>query len=133
MTKAPVCKLCQKAHWSYEPHGDAQVPEYVRKMAAINSPQGAINTAPAINEERLTSAINPPAVPPVGEEASTHLNHGGAREVGESLRGPLRRVRSGGEVPSRLEAPRRTPNRRSRQDYNAYMREYMRRRREHLS
>ena len=52
MTKAPVCKLCQKAHWSYEPHGKtAEVPGYIKEMAAINRPENAINAPPAINEE----------------------------------------------------------------------------------
>ena len=36
MPKAPVCKLCQKAHWSYEPHGPtAEVPGYVKDMARM--------------------------------------------------------------------------------------------------
>lgn len=33
--KTPQCKLCGKAHWSYEDHdGEPSVPEYVREMAA---------------------------------------------------------------------------------------------------
>lgn len=34
--KVPMCKLCGKAHWSYEDHAgmEPSVPEYVREMAA---------------------------------------------------------------------------------------------------
>jgi len=114
MPKAPVCKLCQKAHWSYEPHGPtAEAPEYVKKMAAINSPQGAINTSPAINEERLTDAINKgvPAINSSPSRAETSSGKVASRKVGERGLSP------------------RTPNRRSRESYNEYMRGYMARRR----
>ena len=107
MPKAPVCKLCQKAHWSYEPHGaTAEVPGYVKKMAAIN-------TAPAINEERLTDAINKgvPAINSSPSRAETSSEKVASRKVGERGLSP------------------RTPNRRSRESYNAYMRGYMARRR----
>lgn len=33
--KPPICKVCQKAHWTYDGHfvSDVQVPEYVKEMA----------------------------------------------------------------------------------------------------
>ena len=71
MAKAPVCKLCQKAHWSYEPHGPtAEAPEYVKEMAAIN-------TAPAIKE----SVTHPPGGECVTKVCNAcnkpHSNRGG--------------------------------------------------------
>jgi hypothetical protein len=37
--KPPICKLCQKAHWTYEPHQlrDVATPDYIKDMA-----QGAV-------------------------------------------------------------------------------------------
>ncbi len=32
--KPPICKLCKKAHWTYEEHDTGEVPEYVQEMAA---------------------------------------------------------------------------------------------------
>ena len=34
--KPPICKVCQKAHWTYDGHfvSEVQVPEYVKEMAA---------------------------------------------------------------------------------------------------
>lgn len=33
--KPPTCKVCQKAHWTYDGHSvsDTEVPEYVKEMA----------------------------------------------------------------------------------------------------
>lgn len=74
-------------------------------------PCPAINR-PTINEERLTGAIN------TVEEATPAINsrpvHSGANSAG-------RMENSGGS----LEASARTPNRRQRADYNAYMKTYM--------
>ena len=80
------------------------------EYAAINSPKVAINTQPAINEERLTDAINAPTSKR-GVEPTSIL--------------PLQVVRESvpdAQAPSLLP---RTPNRRSREAYNAYMRGYM--------
>ncbi len=32
--KVPQCKLCGKAHWTYEEHDTGEVPEYVKEMVA---------------------------------------------------------------------------------------------------
>ncbi len=32
--KPPICKLCKKAHWTYEEHDTGDVPEYVKEMVA---------------------------------------------------------------------------------------------------
>ncbi len=101
MIKAPICYRCsigkEVRHWSTQP-------------------------CPAINtqKERLTGAINTPdsAINRAG------VNRTGAVRVGADM----------GETPSRSQdkeadvpqpSPPRTPNRRSREAYNAYMKTYM--------
>jgi hypothetical protein len=68
-------------------------------------------TACAINEERLTDAIN--------------KDHDPARVVGPVHPSDGEGARRGGDDQGGLAAPR-TPNRRSRESYNTYMKDYMR-------
>jgi hypothetical protein len=117
--KALKCFLCGKRHWSTQPCR-------------------AINTPPAINEERLTDAINgTPAIDVAVDGASSGardtLEHGAPHHMvrgGRTADGrlPMRNLREGGPH-KRAAETFRTPNRRKREDYNAYMRDYMRRRR----
>ena len=91
---------------------------------AINSPKAAINKRSAINEERLTDAINTPrqkpdhkprrdsGVLPVLPPQSVGLEHQDAPSHGARV-GFI----GSGREPS---ASVRTPNRRSREAYNAY-------------
>ena len=81
---------------------------------------GAINTKPAINEERLTDAINV-----VHSSVPTRDSIPEALPAGNSDS----RVNSGRDAGSAGKHVVRTPNRRSREAYNAYMRDYMARRR----
>lgn len=106
--KKPKCKLCQSPHWTYESH-------------AINA---AIN-----KEERLTDAINEtasainspdPPSPPAGDGARPVAGGFGLRSSdGEG-------ARESQFVRPDARALDKTPNRRSREAYNSYMRDYMR-------
>ena len=94
---------------------------------AINSPKVAINTGPAINEERLTDAINT-VVPAIN--GSTESGVGG---LGSNVGAPAARPQATAAVVvgdrARRERHTRseetTTNRRSREAYNTYMRDYM--------
>ena len=99
---APKCRACGKRHYSTQP-------------CAINRSEERLTDA--INED--DSAINTLAPSPIGakDEASRHT-----REL-DAVRG----VRQDSANAEGL--PQRTPNRRKREDYNAYMRGYMTRRR----
>lgn len=105
--KPPTCKLCGKAHWTYEEH-DTSALEEVRKLGA------SVLRNPAINgKERLTDAINAPARE--GDKPPGVL--------------PVQVVRESvpdAQAPPLLLASARTPNRRSRESYNTYMKTYMR-------
>jgi hypothetical protein len=123
--KPPNCKVCKSPHWTYEEHKPTAALEDVRELGA------SVLRNPAINEkERLTDAIN--NTPP--------------RELhGDALRQPeawplvlprnaesRQRVGEHGAFPHRHDGRRdsrhgeRTPNRRARKNYNAYMKTYMR-------
>ena len=97
--KAPKCWTCDGRHWSTQP------------CPANPAPKNASNE-PAINKERLTDAINAVAQEePEGVVSGPDLPRVPRRRAGEpSVAG-------------------RTPNRRSREAYNAYMKTYMARRR----
>ncbi len=107
--KVPICKLCQSPHWTYEPHESTSTLETVRGLGA-----GVLRnsvTKPAINkEERLTDAIN-------SERPMPNNSAPGAETSSKQL--------ASGEVGERGVSPQ-TPNRRSRESYNTYMRGYMR-------
>ena len=97
--KAPKCYRCDGRHWS---------------------------TQPCPNKERLTDAIN--AVAP----AINRVADGGVVRVGVDVgEAPSRSqdketgVRRGVESEPAPPTLSRTPNRRNREDYNAYMRNYM--------
>jgi hypothetical protein len=47
--KPPICKLCRKAHWTYETHDTGEVPAYVEEMAS-----GAMG-----QEKRITTFPDP--------------------------------------------------------------------------
>ena len=91
------------------------------EYAAINSPKVAINTKPAINEERLTDAIN-------GSDINRRVagRSASSRDGDRGMLSAHRPARDepGTSGPSVVVSPV-TPNRRSREAYNAYMRGYM--------
>jgi len=101
MNAGPRCKLCGRRHWVYEAH--------------------AINT----QEERLTHAINAPLSPPTPDQSQ--VLRSGPSEV--SLQGVRDPQLPAVDTPQPSGVGERTPNRRRRQVYNAYMKGYMARRR----
>ena len=126
--KVPICKLCGKAHWTYEEHQLVEeAPAHIREMAV-----GGITEedSPAINKERLTDAINTPSIPPTLIDPEPSGLAVGSTAVDEAAFLDNRRDRGSGETPVRMRAGNsRTPNRRSRESYNSYMKDYMARRR----
>ena len=108
--KPPKC-MCGKAHWTYEEHDTG--PEEVRELGASVLRKSAIN-----GEERLTDAINrldEERDAPTGDKpAGVHPVPVVRKSVPDAQASPL------------LPARPRTPNRRSREVYNAYMKDYMR-------
>jgi hypothetical protein len=113
----PLCDLCCTRHESWQAH-----------QFAINKP--AINK-PATNTERLTDATNGSPGEAVRETGRATATLGVGADTGDVGRGEVvRREPSGMAREDQAgRADDRTPNRRSRESYNAYQREYMRKRR----
>jgi hypothetical protein len=82
----------------------------------------------AINsEERLTNAINTPPRPPYSQGTESPKLAGGSTVTDAPVCLDGRRDAAGGETPVQLRGSSlRTPNRRSRESYNSYMKTYMR-------
>ena len=127
MAKAPKCKTCKVEHW----------PRFGCSDAAINKAWSAINRP----KERLTDAINK-VVPAINVDSVARGGSVGLPSVlaGERRKGAgeevvgiggavdMSEVRSA-DADDKAEvggSSSRTPNRRNRDDYNAYMRDYMR-------
>lgn len=119
--KPPKCSFCSVMEWRHVCGGAIN-------KAAINS---AINKIPAINRREVSVAVRVQA---------EGLANAGVPTTGSAAR--KIRLRPEAQMAVRLAAgaehPRvpgeklpqgRSPNRRLREDYNAYMREYMRKRR----
>lgn len=115
MARAPKCRFCKQVHWG------------LCRPPAINRPK-----------ERLTDAINPSdsAINRVGVNRTGDVRVGS--DLGEETARPqaekasLRRngrARTASSQEASQPSAAKTPNRRKRQDYNAYMKDYMRRRR----
>jgi hypothetical protein len=101
--KAPKCRLCSGLHWNNEPHVFATNTKSATNVATNNATNGE-RVANAGSDARGVPAVRPEAV-----------------GVGQGPPGVV-----GADVP---DGGLRTANRRSRDAYNAYQREYMRKRR----
>lgn len=115
--KAPKCRLCGECHWSHEPHRFA-INTAINKRSAINRP--AINRA--INTDDSAKRNDRPsqrteALPVT--QAAVQADHPQAVPSDSGLC-TAQATTDGGRAD-------RSPNRRARADYNAYMRDYMRR------
>jgi hypothetical protein len=108
----PKCEICTTHHYGWQAHTFAINKAKVRLTDAINT---AINTD-AINREAE------------GEEVGCPLLRG--NEPGGRHADVVRGVDKGSESGVAPGHPGKSANRRSREAYNQYMREYMRKRRE---
>lgn len=148
MAKKPMCKLCKKAHWTYEAHGLVEVPDYVKDLANIGASNQAHLTASnggdnasnrrGGNERDPAEVSNGVVVAGVDGEDSQRVEVGAASPgtpqtgIGEGLAGAdgkwpeaggLHRVPVGS-------VNRGKKQRWNRESYNAYMRDYMQRKRQ---
>lgn len=116
--KPPKCRLCESHHWSNEPHKFAINTD----KRAINTVEVAINTA--INTDDISGSVSTQRIARSGrsgkDKVGTSEGLAGCADQSDVSKAP--KVGCPGN-------PERSPNRRSKEAYNTYMREYMRKRR----
>ncbi len=109
MPTPPMCKLCEKRHWTYEPHKLASNKDS-EHLTASNGGDNASNNR-SVNERDSAEVPNGVVVASVGGENSQRV------EASTASRTSPAGERKG------------LKQRWSRDSYNAYMKEYMKKRR----
>lgn len=113
----PKCRVCQSLHWLSEPHvfkGEVPKPSEL----CVSATNGATNS-------HATNKTAPKETDKVGDAVQElRVGQAGSNRPQDGQEG-RRKARAGRGVGS----PDMTANRRSREAYNAYQREYMRKRR----